>query len=118
MRTIDDQIRCTTMPNSFQPGDPVVFRVTKRSASPGPNAVNVDPEPLGEDYSYNVDKYWVVASVSPDGSLTLKTRRGKTHVLAPDHPNLRCPNLLERLFKRHRFPQLDQVPPTEQPKAH
>ncbi len=94
----------------YHRGDPVVFRMPKRSSSPGPRAAKIDPEPHGEDYRYYVDKYWTVAETRDDGQLVLRTRRGKTHVLDPEHPELRPANLWERLFKKKRFPRLDQLP--------
>ena len=101
----------------FKVGEPVVFRKTKRSPAPGPRAEDIAPEPHGEKYAYRVDKYWVVSEARDNGELVLKTRRGKTHVLPRDHPDLRRPNLLERLFKRHKFPDLQHTPPIEQPKT-
>ncbi len=98
----------------FQPGDPVVFRKTKWSASPGPRAEQVDPEPRGEEYHYVVDKYWVVADVQDDGQLVLRTRRGKTHVIRADHPALRRPSWLQRLLHARRFPRLQDLPPIGQ----
>lgn len=91
----------------YSKGDPVVFRVTKRSAHPGPRAEQIDPEPLGEDYQYQVDKYWTVAETRADGRVILRTRRGKTHVMRADHPELRPATLWERLFKKRRFPQIE-----------
>ncbi|NBB84580.1 MAG: hypothetical protein GVY28_14405 [Alphaproteobacteria bacterium] len=98
----------------YRQADPVVFRMTKRSGHPGPRAENIDPEPHGEGYGYHVDKYWVVAEVRDDGQLVLRTRRGKTHVVRPDHPSLRPANLWERLVKRGRFPKLEDLPPPGQ----
>ncbi len=97
-------MRCV---HRYHKGDPVVFRMTKRSASPGPRAANIAPEPLGEDYHYFVDKYWTVAEAREDGQVVVRTRRGKVHVLDADHPELRPANLWERLFKKSRFPQVD-----------
>lgn len=98
------------MASRYKVGEPIIFNVTKRSPSPGPRAQDVEPEPLGEDYEYHVDKFWVVAEVRDDGKLLAKTRRGKEHVINPDHPNLRRPNLWERLVWSHKFPKLEQVP--------
>ncbi len=108
------------MPDRYKVGQPIVFNVTKRSPSPGPRAQDVEPEPLGEDYEYHVDKFWVVAEVREDGKLLAKTRRGKEHLIDPNHPNLRKPNIWERLVWSHKFPKLDQIPrdssqSTEQP---
>jgi len=94
----------------YSKGDPVGFRVAKRSAHPGPLAEQIDPEPLSEDYPYHVDKYWTVADARADGQVVVRTRRGKTHVLRADHPELRPANLWERLFKKGRFPDLKKLP--------
>jgi hypothetical protein len=102
---------------TFVPGDWVVFRKTKFSEHPGPRAENVKAAPFGESYSYTVDKYWVVHEVRTDGSLLLRTRRGKEHVVSVDDPRLRRANLFQRLFYRSRFSAvLDQpleTAPTE-----
>lgn len=90
---------------SFQPGDLVVYCKTKHSASPGPRAKQIDPEPRGETYTYQVDKYWVVTELTPAGELIVKTRRGKQHILRPNDPNLRHASLPERLLKGWRFPR-------------
>ncbi len=91
---------------ALKPGDRVIFRAVKRSAHPGPRAKGVAPEPMGEDYSYEVDKLWIVAEIQDDGQLLLRTRRGKTHVIKPDHPRLRRPNWWEKIIYAKRFPIL------------
>lgn len=90
----------------FSVGEPVIYRVTKQSAHPGPRAQEIYPTPGGEQYTYIVDKFWVVADIEADGRLRLRTRRGKEHVIAPDDPNLRPPHWWERLLHRHRFPKV------------
>lgn len=88
----------------FHPGDPVIVCVTKQSARPGPRAREVWPNPRGDNYSYAVDKLWVVEDVLDDGRLVLRTRRGKRHVVEPDRCRLRSPSLWERWIFRDRFP--------------
>ena len=87
-------------------GDPVIYRLDKVSPRPGPRAIGVDPAPKGEFYSYQVDKFWVVAEIRDDGKLLLKTRRGKQHVVDRHDRRLRRPRWWERLLYRHRFPRL------------
>ena len=86
----------------FQVGDWVVYRKTKHSTTPGPRAMQVKPSAGGEEYAYQVDKFWVVAEVR-DELLVLETRRGKQHEVSPNDPNLRRPNLWERWWHRARF---------------
>ncbi len=88
---------------TFQPGDWVVFRKIKRSTSPGPRARHVSPSRFGEEYTYEVEKYWVVEEVQHD-QLVVRTRRGKRHVLRSQDQRLRRANLWERLMYRDRFP--------------
>jgi hypothetical protein len=57
----------------------------------------------GEEYSYVVDKFWIVESVLPSGQLVLRTRRGKVHQLDATDANLRSAGWLVRLLYRHRF---------------
>jgi hypothetical protein len=98
------------MPRQFTPGDFVVYRMQKHSVHPGPRAEDVHPAPQGEDYSYHVDKFWIVAAVRPDGKIVARTRRGKEHLLEPDDPLLRKAKWWERLLFRSRFPRLDGPP--------
>ena len=92
---------------SAKVGDKVVFSKDKHSPSPGPRARDIAAAPKGDDYSYIVAKYWVVAEVNPDGTLLLRTRRGKEHRIAKSDPRLRHATLWERLRFRKRFPSLD-----------
>lgn len=94
----------------FRRGDLVIFTVEKRGTAPGPRARDVEPEPLGEDYRYLVDKYWVVEADASDGRVFVRTRRGKRHLIQTDNDNLRHANWWERLMFADRFPQLDQLP--------
>lgn len=91
----------------FHVGDKVVLTLDKFGVNPGPRAKNIAPAPHGELYSYQVDKYWVVTEVRADGNLLVKTRRGKTHVVAADDPRLRKATWLERWFFTKRFPSLN-----------
>ena len=98
----------------FCTGDRVIYTRDKYSNRPGPRAKNVAPTPHGETYAYQVDKYWVVTNVTPDGGVVLLTRRGKTHTVDMQDPRLRRANWWERLFYAGRFPQIDS-PPAEAP---
>jgi hypothetical protein len=97
----------------FRAGDPVVYRVVKRSPTPGPRAEAIQPVDKGDEYVYHVDKYWIVQGVEQDGRLVLRTRRGKQHVIDPADPQLRHANLIERLFSGWRFPQPDGDNPND-----
>jgi hypothetical protein len=94
--------------NPYRPGDWVIFRKRKHSASPGPRAKDITPERNGEEYSYCVDKFWGVASLE-NGHVVLITRRGKQHTVDADDPNLRHARWWERLLYRDRFPQFDTM---------
>ena len=91
------------MAKEWQAGDWAVYRKQKSSTSPGQRAQLISPATSGETYRYMVEKYWIVDRVLPNGSLALRTRRGKRHVISADDFNLRRPNLFERLFYRKRF---------------
>ena len=88
----------------YRPGEAVVFRMGKRSPHPGPRALHVHPATGGEFYAYEVDKFWLIQEVRPDGMLLLRTRRGKQHLIAANDPRLRAPSWWERLTCRHLFP--------------
>jgi hypothetical protein len=89
----------------FKPGDRIIYRLSKHSSHPTPRAVAVWPEPKGESYSYEVEKYWVVAKVQPDGRIIAMTRRGKSRTIHGDDPALRRARWWERLFFAGRFPE-------------
>jgi hypothetical protein len=95
--------------HDYRVGDAVVFRISKRSGHPGPRASQVSPEPNGEDYLYEVDKYWIVSECREDGTLVLLTRRGKQHIIHGDNPRLRPAKWWERILHRKRFPQLEEA---------
>jgi hypothetical protein len=95
---------------AFQPGDRVVYRKTKHSLHPGPRAQDVFPAPGGDDYSYCVDKYWTVTNLADDDRIVVITRRGKTHVLDKNDPNLRFARFWERWFLGDRFPENAAAP--------
>lgn len=94
---------------AYHPGDLVIYRRTKHSQHPGPRAQSVSPAANGDEYTYVVDKFWMVDQVGDDGSLTIRTRRGKTHTVSPDDPSLRKANWWERFWHRDRFPAADDA---------
>lgn len=100
------------MGQTFKPGDPVIYRMDKYSARPGPRARDVHPASRGDTYSYSVDKFWRVSDVRRDGSVVLYTRRGKVHVCDPGDVHLRKPGVLERLVYWSRFPDESADPAT------
>ena len=95
------------MAQTFKPGTLAIYHKPKRSTHPGPRAEDVHPAPHGEDYSYHVDKFWVVDEVQANGKIVARTRRGKKRVLEPDDPSLRKAKWWERLLWGNRFPSLD-----------
>ncbi len=82
----------------------MVYRKQKSSPRPGRRARGVEPAPHGEAYSYLVDKFWRVDEVRPDGTLLVRTRKGKRHEVAAADPNLRRARWWERLLFGRRFP--------------
>jgi len=89
----------------YQPGDRVVYVANKHSRHPGPRAEAVNPEPNGEGYFYDVKKYWLVLEVTPEGILTVVTRRGKQRAVPASDPRLRPARWWENIFFSSRFPQ-------------
>jgi hypothetical protein len=90
----------------YKRGDRVVYKMSKHSTMPGPRAKDILPAPHGDDYSYQVDKYWVVLEMADEGHIVVRTRRGKEHVVPATDPNLRPANWLEKLLYGSRFPKL------------
>jgi len=92
------------MRKPIKPGDQVIYRKRKYSVRPTPHARFVMPSSNGDDYSYDVDKFWVVIDVRPDHQLVVCTRRGKRVTVDAQDPALRRARWWERLLFRHRFP--------------
>jgi len=90
----------------YKRGDAVIYRQSKLSPHPGPRAEGVRPMPTGEDYSYCVNKFWIIAE-DPGDKVVVKTRRGKVHRIDVDDPNLRHAHWWEKLIYRDRFPHLE-----------
>jgi len=90
--------------SDFQPGDLVIYKGSKQGLHPGPGARDIQPVPNGEDYTYVVDKYWMVQSISDSGRLMIVTRRGKTREVTVGDPLLRRATWWQRLRYRDRFP--------------
>lgn len=100
---------------TYQVGDLVIYRKTKHGLRPGPRAQDVAPAEAGDEYTYLVEKFWIVV-LADAGMLTLRTRRGKQHVVAATDPNLRPAHWWERLLYRGRFPSLASTSDQVQPK--
>ena len=92
--------------HGLEPGDYVIYRKSKASTRPGPRARNVEAAEKGDDYYYDVDKYWTLADVLSDGRLVAVTRTGKRVYLAPEDERLRKAGLLARVRYRARFPSV------------
>lgn len=92
-----------------QRGELVVFTMTKNTACPGPRAKAVRPAPRGENYTYEIDKFWIVEDVCGDGTLLVRTRRGKVHRIDADDPRLRPASWMKRFLYRYRFPVTRQA---------
>ncbi|MGB0600116.1 MAG: hypothetical protein ACPGLY_25845 [Rubripirellula sp.] len=93
----------------WSPGDWAVYRKSKSSVSPGPRASNVMAASKGDSYTYVVEKFWVVESVTPDNEVCLRTARGKLNRVSLDDPNLRRPSWYQRIFWRARFREVEDA---------
>lgn len=87
----------------WRAGDWAIYRKSKRSTHPGRRAASVKANTKGETYAYIVDKFWVVDEVLTDGTVVLRTARGKKHHIAADDRNLVRPSLWTRLRWTERF---------------
>ena len=96
-------------PSDLRPGDWVVYRKQKHSASPGPRAKGVAAAPQGETYAYTVDKYWVVKQRLDEGKVVLVTRTGKEHTVSLADPNLRPARIWERWLNADRFRETEKL---------
>lgn len=94
------------MRSRYRIGEKVVYVKQKCSTCPGDRAMNVMAAPRGETYEYQVEKYWLVSDILPDGVLVLQTRTGKSHQIKQSDPNLRKASFFERVFRSSNFPVL------------
>jgi hypothetical protein len=88
---------------AFKQGDWVVFCRMKHKTHPSRRARDIHPAANGDDYSYHVEKFWLVQDVLTNGQLLLQTRRGKQHVVDANDPNLRHATWLDRIRYPSRF---------------
>jgi hypothetical protein len=88
----------------IKPGDWVIYRKRKYSVHPTPHARFVMPASNGDEYSYEVDKFWIVVDVQPDHQIVACTRRGKRVTVNAQDPALWRARWWERLLFRNRFP--------------
>lgn len=86
----------------FRPGDWVIYKMQKASSSPGPRAQATTASSKGENYTYIVDKFWVVEAVEGDEVL-LRTRKGKQHRINKGDSRMRRPSWLQKLMYSSRF---------------
>jgi len=91
---------------NYKVGDIVVYRKQKSSPRPGPRATEIHPSQSGENYTYGVDKYWIVVEQGDNGTLQVLTNRGKLHEVSSSDANLRHPRWWERFVLRSRTVQL------------
>ena len=92
------------MATHYKAGDFVVYRKRKYSVHPSPHAKGVFPAPSGDEYSYTIDKFWLVITVRTDQQIVVCTRRGKQLTVPVDDPALRRARWWERFLYRKRFP--------------
>ncbi len=95
--------------SDMRTGDLVIYRMNKHSVSPGRRARNLRPNPYGETYSYQVDKFWVVVDSRPDGSVEVATRKGKRRIVDSSDTSLRPARWWEKWIFADRFPKLPEV---------
>lgn len=88
----------------YKSGDPVIYRVTKSSACPGPRAKDITPAEHGETYTYQVDKFWLIDQLLDGNRALIRTRRGKTRIVELSDVNLRPARWWELLLHRAQFP--------------
>lgn len=93
----------------YRRGDWVVFRKVKRSTAPGPRARHIAPTPHGEEYVYEVKKYYIVEDVQ-DGCVIVRTRKGRVYRIDEKDPRLRHAHWWERWWLRSRFPHPGLAP--------
>lgn len=93
----------------FKKGDWVVYRKQKRGAIPTKRAINIHPFEKGEQYSYQIEKFWVVQDVLPDDKVILCTIKGNKKTVNTKDPGLYKASLLQRFFLRNKYRNIERV---------
>lgn len=88
----------------FRSGEPVIGRLSKHSRRPARDAEHVRAARSGDDYSYDVKRYWRVEAIEADGRVRVRTRSGKRRVVRAERPALRRARWWERVLYRSKFP--------------
>ena len=87
----------------YKAGDKVVYNKPKHSTHPSPNAKDLKPSELGEEYDYNIKKYWIVLTCTQN-VVTICTPTQKILHFVPNDKNLRKASIWDRIFNRKEFP--------------
>lgn len=103
--------------HQYKSGDLVVYTISKLSPQPGPRARSVLPLECGDDYSYVVDKYWMVVEADENGKVLIVTRTGKTRTVSASDPLLRKASWWQLLRFRDRFPRADLLQSQQDPRV-
>ncbi len=96
------------MQRKHKRGDLLIYKKQKQSRKPGPRAHSVAAAVQNGLFSYVVDKFWIVEEIHEDGTLEVRTPRGKRHKLDPDDPNVRRATWWQRLRHRSLYRKLMQ----------
>jgi len=88
----------------WKAGDLLVYRVPKCSAHPTRRAIGLHASRHGEDYTYEVAKFWKVVEVA-ERHLVCITRKGKERLVEIGDSRARKAHWLERVLMAYRFPK-------------
>ncbi|MEM7473833.1 MAG: hypothetical protein AAF483_02515 [Planctomycetota bacterium] len=101
------------MPKQFQVDEKVVYLHDRYSNQPPPKSKNVFATKKGEQYLFQVEKYWIISRILASNQIEARNRNGSTYVIDCDDPRLRKATWWELLFKSNAFPP----PGTDHPKV-
>jgi hypothetical protein len=93
----------------YEKGDLVIYHKPKISTHPGHRAEGIHPARYGDDYTYMVDKFWMVSRIIDKETIEVKTRTGKTHEVHVDDPHLRKAGVKDKVLHRGKFPDPEEI---------
>lgn len=105
------------MTTLYREDEKVVYLYDRSSSHPDPTGKNVFASKKGEQYQYQVEKYWVVTRILDDDVVEAISRSGTVHEIDCHDPRLRKATWWERIFKSNAFPQRTKQQPAGEPRT-
>lgn len=103
------------MTTLYSEDEKVVYLYDHSSSHPDPAGKNVFASKKGEQYQFQVEKYWVITRILDDDRVEATSRSGTVHEIDRHDPRLRKATWWERIFKSKAFPERMKQQPAGEP---